>query len=139
MVMQEQESAKPSHSSRLCTYENGKIDLIFPLNQNVLRIGRSPENAVTLEDEKVSRRHARLFKKGDEWEIEDLESANGTRVNGVAVRSAKLKDGDRIEVGATTLRLELNVRDGEWVPTYAFDLSSQHSQKTMIHPRRSDG
>lgn len=132
-----EESVSPGRSSRLCTYEKGKVDLVFPLNENVLWIGRSPENAVTLVDESVSRRHARLVKKGEEWEIEDLESANGTRVNGVAVRSAKLKDGDRIEVGSTTLRLELNVRDGEWVPTYAFDLSSQHSHKTMINPRRS--
>ncbi len=125
-------SIEESENPRLCTYRKGRPDLIFPLNEDELYIGRSLENAIRLDDEKVSRRHARLFKDEEGWRIEDLGSTNGIQVNGVSVASARLKDGDRIRIGNEELALELRVLDNKWVPTFAFDLSSQHSHKTMF-------
>lgn len=68
-------------------------------------IGRNPERAgVVLDHEKVSREHLRLLASGRELFIEDLESGNGTAVNGRALAPRQLvglRDGDTLEVGET--------------------------------------
>jgi pSer/pThr/pTyr-binding forkhead associated (FHA) protein len=72
----------------------------FPL-VNELVMGRHRDNPIPLADGKASRRHARVFVKEDrtEW-VEDLDSANGTLVNGEEIFSPRqLKDGDRIVIG----------------------------------------
>ena len=72
-------------------------------------IGRNPTTDITLLDEGISREHALILR--DEatcsFSIEDLQSTNGTKVNGERVRSAVLADGDAIEVGHTRFRFEL--------------------------------
>jgi predicted component of type VI protein secretion system len=67
-------------------------------------LGRAPQCDVVLEDTKASRQHARLVVTGSVVEIEDLESSNGTLLNGTPVRRRLLRDGDRIQIGTTTLR-----------------------------------
>ncbi len=72
----------------------------FPL-VNELVMGRHRDNPIPLADGKASRRHARVFAKEDrtDW-VEDLDSANGTLVNGEEIFSPRqLKDGDRIVIG----------------------------------------
>ena len=69
-------------------------------------IGRLPECAVVLSDPNVSRRHAEVRRQGSDVVVVDLQSTNGTRVNGVPVRERPLADGDEITVGTTTLRFE---------------------------------
>ena len=49
-------------------------------------LGRSPECEVRLNDRSVSRRHARIERDGDEWVIVDLDSRNGMKVGGMAVK-----------------------------------------------------
>jgi len=67
-------------------------------------IGRGRSSDVALHDEGVSRAHARIVVHGDEIFIEDLDSRNGTFVNGERVRGrAPLADGDKIQVGRTTI------------------------------------
>lgn len=66
-------------------------------------IGRLSECQICLPDQNVSRQHAAFVSEGDGWAIEDLESTNGTRLNGEPVRHARLRDGDVIGVGATKL------------------------------------
>src|SRR5271170_2733590 len=68
---------------------------------NELVMGRHRDNPIPLADGKASRRHARVFAKEDhsDW-VEDLDSANGTLVNGEEIFSPRqLKDGDRIVIG----------------------------------------
>jgi transcriptional regulator with PAS, ATPase and Fis domain len=60
---------------------------------------------VSLPDDQVSSAHARLVSRDGEWHIEDLSSKNGTLVNGGSVASARLVDGDCIQVGQTLLVL----------------------------------
>jgi Protein of unknown function (DUF3662)/FHA domain len=69
-------------------------------------IGRLPECTVVLSDPNVSRRHAEVRRQGSDVIVVDLESTNGTRVNGVPVRERALADGDEISVGTTTIRFE---------------------------------
>jgi len=66
-------------------------------------IGRLPECEVTVADRGASRRHAQIRLKDGEATLTDLGSTNGTDVNGHAVQSVALDDGDRITIGTTVL------------------------------------
>jgi pSer/pThr/pTyr-binding forkhead associated (FHA) protein len=72
-------------------------------------IGRNPTTDVTLLDENASREHAIVTRDEETgaYAIEDLQSTNGTRVNGKRVRSAELVDGDEIQIGHTRFRFFL--------------------------------
>jgi DNA-binding NtrC family response regulator len=65
------------------------------------RAGRRLE--LQLSDHEISRRHVQLQRRDDGWELADLDSKNGTIVNGVPVKRASLADGDLIEVGGAML------------------------------------
>lgn len=69
-------------------------------------IGRLPECSIVLNDPNVSRRHAEVRRRGTEVVVVDLQSTNGTRVNGAPVRERPLADGDEIMVGTTAIRFE---------------------------------
>jgi hypothetical protein len=76
-------------------------------------IGRSRTSDVLVDEETVSRRHARLGHDEGAWWIEDLGSANGSRLNGKRLTSGvPLKDGDRIVLG----KLEMVFRDDGRIP-----------------------
>jgi pSer/pThr/pTyr-binding forkhead associated (FHA) protein len=71
-------------------------------------VGRSPENDIQIQDNYVSRRHLELYKKGDKYFIRDLNSANGTFVNGKRIGSdieRRVKEGDTIVIGMTLICL----------------------------------
>jgi hypothetical protein len=81
----------------------GKVFPLAPQND----IGRGLENAIALNDNFLSTRHATLELRGDQWVLEDRGSTNGTYVNGVEVRQpVVLTFGDTIRVGRVELRLE---------------------------------
>lgn len=81
---------------------------IFEIAGAEASIGREVGNTVQLDrDNTVSRRHARLLKKGDQWIIRDEGSSNGTWVNGVRVSEQALRPGDEIQIGATFFRWEV--------------------------------
>ena len=64
-------------------------------------LGRSKECDVQVNDANVSRRHAELRQEGATYWLVDLDSTNGTELNGRPVKRAKLSDGDRITLGGT--------------------------------------
>jgi Protein of unknown function (DUF3662)/FHA domain len=78
----------------------------FVVERRGVVIGRSRECDIVLDDRNTSRRHAELTRDGDRFVVRDLESTNGTVVNGRRVREAPVAEGDRITLGATTLMLE---------------------------------
>lgn len=81
-------------------------DLAPPIPlRDALTIGRDTGNDLVLEDLLVSRRHARVFKAGNGFRVEDLGSANATFVNGSAIGTAPLHEGDELSVGRTRLVL----------------------------------
>lgn len=69
------------------------------LDREVFTLGRAAANDIHLENDNVSRSHARLTRIDDEYTIEDLESRNGILLNGLAVHSAVLRDGDELHIG----------------------------------------
>jgi pSer/pThr/pTyr-binding forkhead associated (FHA) protein len=66
-------------------------------------LGRSRECDVRVDDPNASRRHAELRQEGATYWLIDLDSTNGTQLNGRKVTRAKLSDGDRIRLGDTEI------------------------------------
>jgi serine/threonine protein kinase len=79
--------------------------------EDELLIGReAPDEGKLGQDAEISRQHARISHAGDEYAIEDLGSTNGTFLNGRQIsRPEVLSPGDRIQVGATTLVVQVSV------------------------------
>ena len=71
-------------------------------------VGRSREADIVLEDANVSRRHAELRREDGRWQIVDLGSTNGIKVNGRRVDRQPLSPGDQITIGVTDLTFELD-------------------------------
>ncbi len=71
----------------------------FRFHQDVTTIGRISSNDFMITSRTVSRRHARLWFDNGNWYLADLQSANGTMVNGERISQAVLKDGDVINFG----------------------------------------
>lgn len=72
-------------------------------HEGAVSIGREAGNAIRLDDNEVSRRHAEIRRVGDTFVVGDLKSSNGTFVNERKVERAELASGDRIRVGRTVL------------------------------------
>src|SRR5205814_1502891 len=66
-------------------------------------IGREEGNLLRLNDERVSRFHAKVQLDDDDFILTDLESTNGTRVNGTVVQIRRLRFGDRVGLGRSVL------------------------------------
>ncbi len=71
-----------------------------------LIVGRHHSCDVVLDEPSVSRRHARLVFRDGSWVVQDLESTNGTIVNGVGVGRCALLPGDRLLLGDAFLRID---------------------------------
>src|SRR5678815_5493167 len=70
-------------------------------------IGRRSDCQIFVPDMRVSRQHARLWKTGEAWEIEDLGSNNGTFVNGIRVQTAtQIRHDDEILIANNRIRVE---------------------------------
>jgi hypothetical protein len=99
-------------SVRLIVRRSPSLDegAAFPLNAAPLTLGRGGQNDLVLEgDEFASSRHARIEVRGDGAWVQDLESTNGTFVNGSRVAGAqRLGAGDILRVGETDLLVEEN-------------------------------
>jgi len=77
----------------------GRAGESFPVDQERMSIGRTPDAAVFLDDVTVSRNHALLVHRQDGHYIDDLGSLNGTYVNRRRIESHLLADGDEIQIG----------------------------------------
>lgn len=91
--------------ARLTTTLSGQ-SFVFALSSPLLTLGRDPECDISLPDTTVSPRHAVLRREGEAWWLQDLQSANGTLLNGLRVDSATLRVGDVIEIGTVLLKVE---------------------------------
>ena len=83
-------------------YQGGE----FPIAaEKQILIGRSSDLDMVLVEDMVSRKHARIAMQTDQIWIEDLGSTNGTFVNGEKIKRARLKEGDRVLIGTSILKL----------------------------------
>ncbi|WP_252247333.1 FHA domain-containing protein [Clostridium sp. ZBS4] len=93
------EILKPGESSDL------KEGSVIPI-RNDLTIGRKEENSISISDQHVSGSHARVFVRNTGLFIEDLNSTNGTYVNGNKIKGKqKLSNKDEIRIGTSTFKV----------------------------------
>lgn len=96
--------------------EGADAGRLIPLEDG-LSIGRSPDNIFTLDDDQVSRHHARITVESGTTVIEDMESRNGTFVNGQAISGRRaFVEGDRVRIGVTVMAVQ-----------------TAHSQASAVH------
>jgi len=76
---------------------------VIELGQGELTIGRSPGCAIQLRRSIVSRSHAQVTFRNEEYHLEDLGSTNGTYVNGIKVERCILRNNDQIDIGGVKM------------------------------------
>ena len=79
----------------------------YAVGDEPLVIGRSPEVAVVVNDANVSRQHAEVWRTAEGVAVRDLQSTNGTYVNGHRISAVSLSPRDDVTVGALHFRIEL--------------------------------
>jgi pSer/pThr/pTyr-binding forkhead associated (FHA) protein len=98
----------------------------FSISKPHVRIGRLEELDLCISHRSISREHARVLMREGNFEIEDLQSANGIRVNGSTVKAAPLRSGDVLELGQVRFRF---VGPGE---SYTYDPSEEEPASVMV-------
>jgi pSer/pThr/pTyr-binding forkhead associated (FHA) protein len=103
----------------------------FYLDKPVLSIGRLASNDIWLEDPFVSRRHCLIRNKDGQYEIEDLNSANGTYVDGDRIHSRLLEDGSLIQIWSSQFVVRLqNPEESIVVSQDLISSGGEHSQSS---------
>jgi ABC-type multidrug transport system ATPase subunit/sulfur carrier protein ThiS len=97
------------------------------LKKDVMKLGRAADNDIRLDHPTVSQHHAEILRRGNEYELVDRNSTNGTFVNGARVSKHRLQPRDRISVGPLQLLFDGSSleqqSDGSQVRLYAYGLS----------------
>lgn len=78
----------------------------YPLDSDSVTLGRGLESDIRLKDIKASRRHCQIVRSGQGFQCVDLNSGNGTYVNGVQIKQQSLSPGDKIQIGNTTIAFQ---------------------------------
>ncbi len=80
----------------------------IPLLPMTMSIGREHDNNIELKDPDVGRYHARILYENGRFLLEDLESSNGTWVNGEKITSTTLRNGDRVKIGEIEMAIDFD-------------------------------
>jgi len=110
----------------------------FPLRPNrEIIIGRSSDLDMVLVEDMVSRKHAKISTDDHTVSIQDLGSTNGTFVNGEKVRAIRLKEGDRILVGTSIIKL-VTANSEAPVPSSSLTENEARSRMQVTANRRAE-
>ena len=121
---------------RLRALEGPLKDSTIPLPEGEITLGRDPTNAVPLNDPSVSRKHCLFRQEEERFQVRDLESRNGTVVNGTAVKEQWLRHGDEIVVGDSVFLFLLEDDDRDLpVSRVEFDDRQRTADTKVIHPK----
>ena len=100
------ELASTENATRLVITSGAKAGAEFPLGHDEITIGRSSDSAIIIRDDYTSTHHARIMLWNGRWMIQDLDSTNGTFLNGSRVTvPTPIPLGATVKVGATTFEL----------------------------------
>lgn len=90
------------------TIQNGCFEgLVIPLKKAKTLLGRDVDCDICLDDSLVSDEHAAISRKNGDFVLEDLNSRNGTSVNGETINQKKLRNGATISIGNFSLKFSL--------------------------------
>lgn len=76
----------------------------FPLSKDAVVLGRGADCDIQVDRDSVSRRHARVYRQGNHWLIDDLGSTNGSYVNDMPAHRTPLRDADLLKIGAAIFK-----------------------------------
>ena len=119
-----------------------------PVEKELVTIGRRPDNDIEIDNLAVSGHHARIFKMEDWFLVEDLNSLNGTFVNGKMIQESPLRNGDEILIGKHILKFistdvsgskepEAVLKKGEASETMVIDSKVQQEMLAQMSKERS--
>ena len=120
----------------------------FEIKKESAFVGRGEENELQINDTSVSRKHAKVFKKGNDYFIKDLRSQNGTWIEGNIIRAGekiRVREGEPIALGNVILSFGVKSPEGLIPNQYAIDLSrslggaesdSAHGDTLMTNRRK---
>lgn len=114
--------------AKLVVRHEGIVLKEFPIEKQCMTLGRNDDNDIQLDDAAVSSKHAKITIEPNEYldghddvYIEDLDSTNGTQVNGLAIQRYLLKNGDQVQIGKHRL-------------SYVSELDHRHDQTAIYIP-----
>ncbi len=84
---------------------------VFPLEEGKIVIGRDESCDIVIHDFTISRQHLAITSKSGVHRVEDLQSRNGIKLNGLTILRAVLRDGDRLEIGNTLIEVRSELQE----------------------------
>ena len=121
---------------RLLVLSGPLKDSTIPLSEGEVTIGREASNAISITDPSVSRKHCLLSGQDGRFLVRDLDSRNGTLVNGAGVEEQWLQHGDEIAAGDSSFLFLL--QDEETAPApgrVEFEEAQFTAETVVLHPR----
>lgn len=103
----------------------------FPLPSNITVIGRRRDCDLCIPLTRVSRRHCKLSKNNNTVKIRDLDSRNGTFLNGKRVKEAPVTAGDYIGIGSLMFLLQVDGKPEEIIPPQQFQKKTTPKKTTL--------
>ena len=123
---------------RLLVIAGPSKDLTIPLPDGEATIGRDPANVVAIIDPSVSRKHCLLRREEDgRFQIKDLDSRNGTMVNGVPVKEQWLRHGDEIATGDSLFWFLIEEDERPSASRVEFDDGQPMAETRLIHAKEA--
>lgn len=121
---------------RLIISSPGFGERVFDLTADEIVLGRESGCDLVLDEPAASRRHARIRKVGQHYEIEDLNSSNGTRVNNRLIDKAILSDGDVISIHETRIEFRASPggQDASGQRVHVIEVDAGHELITISKP-----
>src|SRR5687768_6102566 len=95
-----------AEQGRLVGFEGTVKGRVFPLSTGTFIIGRGETCDLPLKDSGVSRQHAKIVAEGEQYILLDMESRNGTFLNGKPTRKASLQEGDEVRICGAAFRFK---------------------------------
>src|ERR1017187_4754086 len=83
---------------------------VFDLLEERVTVGRALDNTIRMEDGTISHHHSMFVLEPDGYRLRDLNSTNGTRVNGMRTTDTKLNNGDQVRMGSVEMRYEPDIK-----------------------------
>jgi two-component system, cell cycle response regulator len=110
----------------------------FPLARSEIVLGRGADCDIQVDRDSVSRRHARVFRTGENWSVEDLQSTNGSYVDDVPVTKSVLRDGNFVKIGAAIFKflsgasVEASYHEEIYKMTIVDALTGAHNKRYLL-------
>lgn len=119
--------------AKLCLKFEDRVIQEISLSGGIVTIGRQPDNQLRIDNPAVSGHHAKVYREGDHYVLQDIESFNGTYVNNQRIKEIVLKDGDKALIGKHTIEF----RDEQSEPASAQPGTVNGSMAWQVQPERA--